>query len=217
MNRTVRLGVFAVLGLLALALLLSPAIGQQPQAQDPQPGTGARADRTQSAEPPAVYPEEEPDTATFYLQIPGSALRPENSADVESAVDVNYPGCIYAESGNVYGFFSAPIYPPSGARLTMVRVYVYDASQYDTFLELAVLRPYGDEQDVWVAGSSGSGGYSSFVIDIPDHVVDYSLYSYIFRWLPSHLGTDIKVCNIRLYYVPATRAVYIPDVARNGP
>ena len=48
---------------------------------------------------PAVYQMEEPSATSAYLMIPGSTLRPEDSADVETAVHNPRLGCIYADSG----------------------------------------------------------------------------------------------------------------------
>ncbi len=209
-NRRFQLAVAIVAVLVTLSMLIWRSAAPAVQAQE-----GDRlSDRFQSAEPPAVYPEEELDAASAYLQIPGSALRPENSPSAEWTVDANYPGCIYIESGNVLEMFNVPIFPPRGATLTKVRVYVYDASAYDTLLMLDVFRPYGDEQYAWANHSSGSSGYSYFEINIPNHVVDYSLYSYALRWLPCRLGPEIRLCSMRLYYFPAGGLNYLPAVMK---
>ena len=136
MNRIARFGVFAVLGLLVLALLTSPTAGRQLQAQDLQPGTGARADRARLQADPAVYPEEEPDATSAYLMIPGSALRPGDTSDVETEVHNPRLGCVYAESGIAGEFLITPIYPPQGATLTNLRVFVYDASVQASVAEI---------------------------------------------------------------------------------
>lgn len=210
-NRRILLIVAVVVVSVAASLLIWRSTAPAAQAQEGD----FPHDRLQSEEPPAVYPEDELDAASAYLQVPGSALRPENSPSAEWTVDAAYPGCIYVESGSVLDLFNVPIYPPRGATLTKARVYVYDASAYDTLVMLDVFRPYGDEQYTWANHSSGSGGYSYFEISIPNHVVDYSLYSYAFGWLPSRFGTEIRLCSIRLYYLPAGGLTYMPAAMKD--
>jgi len=217
MNRIARLSVFAVLGLLALALVLSPATSQQLQAQDPQRGTDARGDRTRPQADPAVYPEEEPDTASAHLQIPGALMRPENSANVEWAVFYDHPGCIYAGAGSADTWWNGPIYPPQGATLTSLRVYLYDGSVADSQARFAVLGAYGDMAGNYPGSSYGIDGFGWFDIPIPNVVVDHAAYSYIVWWQPNQLGNTMMICGYRLYYTPAGGMVYIPTVPRNGP
>ena len=207
MNRMTRLALAVIGSLLVLALALSLAPASPLQAQDPQPG-----DRRAPAEPPAAEPPDSANAASAALQLPGAALRPEFSAAVETATDNTNYGCAYVESGNASVFWNAPIYPPQGATLTSLRVNLYDASASNSTVYLAVLGANGDLVHSWFASSTGSGGWTYFVISIDGHVVDYNAYSYILWWKPNAVGDTMMLCGLRLYYTPPGGLNHMPAV-----
>lgn len=215
MKRIAKLRLVASAGLIALVLAASLLLVSRPRAQEGDaPPNGGRM----SGEPAPAYPDAEVDGVSAYLQVAGAALRPENSADVEWAVPaVNDAGCIYAESGDPYGYWNAPIYPPQGATLTKLGVYVHDAS--DTAAGEAVIGvvdAYGNVVQGWVGYSSGSTGNSFFEIAIPNHQVDYANYSYLLWWKPNLVGPNMKVCGFRLYYTPPGGTSYLPAVMKDN-
>lgn len=112
---------------------------------------------------------------------------------------------------------NTPIYPPQGATLTNLRVFVYDSSAQASVAEICVLGIYGSVVTAWYGVSSGSSGFTFFDIPIDNHVVDYSDFSYSIDWAPNQLGDTMMVCGFQLFYTPVTRATYMPAVPRNGP
>ena len=214
MNRTAKVCLGAGAGLIALVLAASLLPVSRLRAQDG--GEPSRRGRD-SVEPSPVHAEEETDADSAALQVAGAALRPENSADVEWAVPkVGTAGCIYAESGDPKGFWNAPIYPPQGATLTKLGVYVHDFSNTaDAYGGIGVVDAYGNVLHEWYSFSSGSSGNTYFEIAIPDHQVDYAAYSYLLWWRPNLLGANMKLCGFRLYYTPPGWIVYLPETMNN--
>lgn len=215
MDRITKLCLAATAGLITLALVLGLLPASRPQAQEGGlPPDGRRG----PVEPVIASPEEQTDAASANLQVAGSALRPENSADVEWAVPkTGNPGCIYAESGDANGYWNAPIYPPQGATLTKLEVYVYDASDTaNTHGILGFVDAYGTVVGEWHVYSSGSGGNTVLEINIPNHQVDYAAYSYLLWWQPGVVGASMKVCGFRLYYTPPGGLSYLPVIQNNA-
>jgi hypothetical protein len=209
-NRITKLCLVAAAGLMALALAASLGPVSRPQAQE---GGLPRDDRRGPMEPAPVYPQEQTDAVSAHLQVPGSALRPENSADVEWTVPVANFGCIYAESGDPSGYWNVPIYPPQGATLTKLQVYVYDLSDTtDASGGIGVVDAYGNVHGDWWGYSSGSSGNTFFEVAIPNHQVDYAAYSYLLWWRPGVVGTNMKICGFRLFYTPPVRTSFMPAV-----
>jgi len=215
MNRVAKLCLVAGAGLTVLALAASLLPVNRPQAQEgAAPPNGGRV----SGESAPAHPDAEMDAVSAYLQVAGSALRPENSADVEWAVPaLNNPGCIYAESGDPSGYWNAPIYPPQGATLTKLGVYVYDASDTASGEAIfGIVDAYGNVIDGWVGYSAGNSGNTLFEIAIPSHQVDYANYSYLLWWRPTLVGPNMKICGFRLYYTPPGGTSYLPAVMKGN-
>ena len=213
MNRIVKLAMVAGAGLLVLALAASLLPVSRPQAQE---GVPPQNDGRISGEPAPAQPDAEMDAVSAYLQVAGAALRPENSADVESAVPTTgYAGCIYAESGDPNGYWNAPTYPPQGATLTKLGVYVYDASDTaNSRFSLGVIDATGNVLYEWGGYSAGNSGNTLFEIGISNHQVDYANYSYLLWWRPTLVGPNMKICGFRLYYTPPGATSYLPSVMK---
>ena len=236
MNRSVKFGVFAVVALLALALVAAPSSGQPPQVQEPEPQVGVTSTGTGTApaELPAPNvqgtglegstaqgratgaPEEEPDLVSAYLRIPGTTLKPRVS-DVEWGTSGDGGG-LYATSGNVYTWFNAAVYLPHGSTVTMVRVYVGDTNGskncqgYFTVYDL-----FGNIVREWGSNSAGINGDDWFDVAIPDELINYSLYSYVVNWQANELGNDMVLHGFRIFYTPPGGKAYMPSVLRDGP
>lgn len=211
MNKIMKFCYLVCAGLIILILAVSVVPMNHSQAQDEDPQDTERI----SGDLPAVSLNESLDAVSSHLQIAGAALRPENSADVEWAVPVlNTVGCIYAESGDPNGYWNAPIYPPQGATLTKLQVYVYDASSTaSAFGGIGIVDAYGNIVYGYGSYSAGDGGYSFFEVGIPNHQVDYVSYSYLLWWQPREIGTNMKVCGFRLFFVPST--TFLPLIEQN--
>jgi hypothetical protein len=148
------------------------------------------------------------------LRIPVAAIRPRTS-NVEWQVG-GEGGCVYASSGEARTWWSAPLYLPEGSTLRYFRMYYNDQNgSLDCEAYLTVYDLYGRVEVEW--GISSSGTAQSYVTTAQlDHVVDYSLYSYVIHWRPLDLGSDMQVCGFRVYYVKPPSALYLPVVFRNS-
>ena len=221
MNRIARVSivVFAALVAVVLSLSLAPASGLRAQGALPGPEgrTSPRGDGAVDRQPPAVFPGAEAVSASAYLAVPGVALHPEDSADVEWAVPGTYYGCIYANSGSGYDWFNAPFTLPPGSTVTSARVYYYDASSPSSAtFEIVALDLYGDLVAGWYAVSSGSGGFGYVDIPISNLVIDYLHYTYLLWWHPGGvLGDDMMVCSFQLFYNPPGGLNYMPSVLKD--
>ncbi len=203
--------VFKVTITLMVMLLV---LGSTAQAQVSQGDTPSGRGGWQAPEAGTTYPEDEPLDASAYLQTAGSALRAENTVGVESSVRNGRFGCLYAVNGIASSFFSAPIYPPQGATLTMLRAYVYDMSGLNGLVAFSVVDEFGYEILGWFGTSAGISGDGTFDISIPNHVVDYSKYSYQLVWQSNQLGDTMMICGLRLYYLPQGGFVHLPAVMK---
>jgi hypothetical protein len=234
MNRSIKLGVLAVIALLVLALAAVPSSGQPSQAQEkPLPAAPAAGTGTAPADaaPPntqgtavegsvprgaAAVHEAEPDLVSAWLRIPGTTLKP-RASDVEWAAGGDGGG-IYATSGNQYEWFNAAVYLPQGSTVTMLRVYVGDTNAGKTCQGyFTVYGLYGGIHQEWGGNSAGISGDGWFDVSIPNEVIDYSSYSYVVNWQAAELGSDMVLYGFRLYYTPPGGKAYMPSVLRDGP
>lgn len=232
-----------LIGLLALALALSPAFGPQIKAQAPieeeEPESvlpdSAGAEGPSSAETPAqpdfdwphssepgdapsqfYSPESvEEINATVSLRVTGSVLRPRES-DVTFAVGSG-GGCIYAASGDTNTVWNTPLYLPQGSTVTYLRMYIYDTSTANSYGWLTYYDLYGNLVNEWGVGSSGTPGNDYYDVAIDNHVIDYANYSYVLNWRPLDTGSDMQLCGFRIFYTPPPGYTYLPNIQRNFP
>jgi hypothetical protein len=214
-NRTIKLASIVMGVLLALVLALSFAPGSGTRAEGEPPGGRAPSDRARSLARPPVYPEEEVSTAIAHLAVAGSVLRPEESSTVEWAVSQTRHGCIYAVSGDRWVYWNGPIDLPQGATVTNLRVYVYDASAENGEMYFGVVDHWGYTAYAWSGLSSGASGDQYFDIAIPNEVIDYSSYAYLFWWRPRELGSNMMLCGLRIDYFPPGGLGYLPLIRGN--
>jgi len=160
-------------------------------------------------------PEQDAPQGTSYLQVAGAAMRPESSDLVEWKVNPTYLGCIYASSGDPNQWWNAPVFPPQGATISMVRVYWFDgSSSYEGRVGFGVVDGTGYVVHSWLENSSGNSGNGYVDIPLPNHVVDYSNYSYIVWWRPNLLGDTMEICGFRLYYTTPGGVQYLPSILK---
>jgi hypothetical protein len=143
--------------------------------------------------------------ALISQRIAGSALRPRRSG-----VDFNPSGsggCIYA-SNSAGDIFNTPIWLPQGTTVDTLRMYYYDTSASNSTAWFTVYDLYGSIVDEWAVSSSGDFG-NSFSDSSPiDHVVDYSIYSYLLNWRPNVAGTTMQLCGFRIFHSPPSPTIF---------
>ncbi len=202
---------FKVIAILVSLLLV---LGSSAQAQVSEgEGEAGQADRQGQ---PAVRTSTDVEAldASAYLQAPGTTLRVENTAEVESSVPIVRYGCIYVSGGSANGYLSAAIFPPEGATLTLFRAFVYDASPAQSRVTFAVLAESGSTVSGWSGFSTGSAGDTTIDLDLGNTVVDYSQYSYLVWWQSTQLGNTMMFCGFRLNYIPEGGFVHLPAVMK---
>lgn len=244
MKRSGWTALLALVGLLALALILNPVASQRLEAQGTLWGAEQNAHQARPVatvgssgeEPPnppelpwpystdpgyvpsqTQAPEEETEiNANAYLRVPGSVLRPRtNNVDYTSG---SGGGCIYATSGDTGTVWNTPLYLPQGSTVTWLRMFVNDTSDKDCIGWLTVYDLYGKIHQEWGVYSSGTPGEAFFSVDIPDLVIDYVNYSYVLNWRPRDTGNDMQLCGFRIFYTPPPGYhQLLPSIMRNSP
>jgi hypothetical protein len=187
MKRTFRFGAVVVLGLV-LALLvvgLSWAVGAV-----------------------AAGPRAQFSAGEAYLSLSGSALRP-------GASNVGWQyhsagGCVYASDGDEYTVWNAAVHLPQGAVVNRMRMYAYDSSSSsDSQAWFTVFDTWGNVEDEWEVGTSGSAGQRAWSTEIFDHQVDNTRYTYLVKWQPSALGSAMRLCGFLFSYFPPSEGAGI--------
>lgn len=241
MNTIRKIAVVGVLGFVALVLVMSTGLAQEPGAEAPgsQASAPARSwltgvqSSTAAAQPQgdplSTAPdgsaaqgvgaggavEEQEVDATVSLRVAGSVLKPRES-DVEWEAGGD-GGCVYASSGNAYTWWNAPIYLPRDATVTTMRIYVDDTSASNGTGVFTVYDLYGSIHDEWGVSSSGAGGNAYFQVTIPDHVINYDLYSYVVNWHSTVVGDTVQLCGFRIYYTPPPfLGAFLPATLKNS-
>lgn len=212
----------AVLTLVLLVTMSTREAGQTqgPGGSDPgsPPAGTAPIGQDEAAVLPAGPAEEEDVEAPAQsynatLRVPVAGLKPRTS-DVEWHTG-GEGGCTYASSGDVYTWWSTPLYLPQESTLRYFRMYYNDQNNSvncDAYLTVYDL--YGRVVTEWGISSSGTG-LSYVTTPELDHVVDYENYSYVIHWRPNDSGTDMQVCGFRVYYEKPSGLTYLPMVGKN--
>lgn len=232
MTKTVRFSTLAILGLLVLAL--SPAAVRQPMAQEPAgdappplsaAGESSAAviqpepDWTSSSNPGYAGPvgqPAEPDYEiddTRSLRVNGSSLKPRDGDVVWASSGPG--GCGFASSGNQSTVWNTPVFLPQGSTVSALRMFVNDSSAADCWSWFTVYDLYGNVVDEWGVASDTTAGETSWQVPIPEHVIDYNLFSYALNWRPNDTGSDMQLCGFRLFYTPPAGTAFLPSVKRN--
>jgi hypothetical protein len=215
MKGSIKLAVFTVVGLLILALVASPAVVQRPQAQEARPKGSAPEGSTPHGDG-VLAAEDEGEAASADLRIPGTVLKPRSST-----VEWGYGGqggCTYASSGDQYVWWNTGVYLAQGATVTLLRVYVDDTNAISNSEAcFTVYDLNGEIHEEWCGSGGGIGGNTFYDVPVANHVIDYSLYSYVVNWQPNDLGSDMQLCGFRISYTPPGGKAYMPAVLRDGP
>ncbi len=141
---------------------------------------------------------EEIEALSRWLRVPGSVLRPRSNTVSFTASGGG--GCTYHTGGSTSTVWNTYVYPPQGVTVNFVRMYFDDTSASDSTGWFTIYDLYGGIVQEWAVSSTGSSG--NFFNDTAaiDHVVDYSLYSYVVNWRPNVTGLEMQLCGFRIFY-----------------
>ena len=223
-------GIRFVVVVLALALIVMFVAGGAGQTQGPGEGNpvAAEAGTAETGEEGSAVQivgsvqqvEVEPRAGESYdasIRIPATALRPVDS-DVEWHAYYDWPntGCVYADSGDQYTPWMAPLYLPDGATIGYFRMYYNDQHvDVESVGNLTVFDAWGDIVTQWPVYSSGSSGQGYATTLEIGHIVDYEQYSYVVKWFPNVIGSKMQLCGFRVFYEDTWGLAYMPYVS-NG-
>jgi hypothetical protein len=223
-------GIRFVVVVLALALIVVFLVGEAGQTQEPggSDSFAAPAGMGETGEDGSPAPivgavrqeEVEPRAVESYnasIRIPAAALRPvDNDVDWHAYYDWPNTGCVYADSGDQYTPWMAPLYLPDGATIGYFRMYYNDQHvDIESVGNLTVFNAWGDIVTQWPVYSSGSSGQGYATTVEIGHVVDYEQYSYVVKWFPNVIGSKMQLCGFRVFYDTPWGLSYLPYVT-NG-
>jgi len=216
-----------LVAVLTVALLVVVITGEAGQTQGPggseppslSPGTAPTgreralglAAGSSEVEAPEAAPAQ---TYNASVRIPVAGLKPRIS-NVEWHVG-GEGGCTYASSGDIYTWWSTPLFLPQGSTLRYFRMYYNDQNisvNCEAFLTVYDL--YGRIVVEWGIQSSGTG-MTHVTTPQLEHVVDYDYYSYVINWRPNDSGTDMQVCGFKVYYLKPPSMAYMPIVEKGN-
>lgn len=178
----------------------------------PRPLDPALLEWTSSAEPgsiaapyvpptPELLPAAENDAkALLSWRVAGTTLRPRSSG--ASYVPTSGGGCFYLSAGDSFVVFNTTLDLPQGATINTLRMYYTDTSESDSTAWLTVYDLYGTIVQEWGVSSTGNLGNGFSDSALINHVVDYSLYSYVINWRPYVIGNTMQLCGFRVFYEP---------------
>lgn len=147
------------------------------------------------------------------MRITGSGLKPRDSV-VDFDVSAS-GGCVYAIN-NAFDVFNTPVWLPQGSTINTLRMYYYDTNASNSTAWFTVYDLYGLIYQEWSVSSSGNLGNSFNDSPVINHVVDYSLYSYMLNWRPVVAGTTMQLCGFRIFYEPPPfGAQFLPSVIKD--
>lgn len=133
----------------------------------------------------------------YFLNIAASGSTPtEATGDYDT---FGSDGCLFLN--NVTGAYDVNLRLPDGHRIDLMRYYFKDG---DTGGSQAYLyRMDGDGTFSLLANvvsTGNSGTYTSEFVNLsPAHYVDNSRYSYVLRFDSSQIGTNQRMCSVRLW------------------
>lgn len=185
-------GARRILEILAVALVVcaSGAIAQQASGEwGPYRGD----------EPlPADLSEADAVTAVWDHRIVGSTLKPRVN-DVSYATNGS-GGCAYVTAGSAFTVWNTPIIVPDGANVQYLRIYVNDTSASNIQGWFSIYDLFGGLVQEFGIASSGTPGETWFDTPAINHVIDYSLYSYVVNMRPNGTGSTLQFCGARVFY-----------------
>jgi hypothetical protein len=136
------------------------------------------------------------DSGFYNVFISASAAAPADSADTyayESA------GCIY-ETGDAGAFFYVNLHLPDDHIIEGVRYYYHDESASNSTAILYLMAGDGTNTNLGEVSSTGDTGFGSLyeVLTDGDHVVDNSNGAYVIRFSSNEVGSNQRLCGVRL-------------------
>jgi len=137
-----------------------------------------------------------PEWSTFYyIFAAGSTMRPRDSSTTWT-----YPGvgCISVGRGN--DFFTLHVDLPEGSKVDYLRIFYYDTSATDSQGAFTMYDGAGGFTDLTSAFSTGEAGYGTALSPLLEHIVGNVDNSYVLLWRANDLGTDTRLCGLRLAY-----------------
>lgn len=144
-------------------------------------------------------------------RVTGSALKPREN-DVSYTVDGN-GSCTYVTAGDAQTVWNIPVQLPQGTLVDTLRIYYFDTSDSNTTAWFTVYDLYGDLVQEWSVSSNTVSGNSFNDSAQINHVVDYSVYSYMVNWRPIVTGSTIQLCGFRIFHDPPFYSVgFLPIV-----
>ncbi|MDX1436588.1 MAG: hypothetical protein R3335_07255 [Anaerolineales bacterium] len=146
-------------------------------------------------------------------RVIGSALRPREN---DVSYTINGSGsCSYVTAGDASTVWNTPINLPQGSTVDTLRMYYYDTSASNTTAWFTIYDLYGSIVDEWSVSSSTSGGNSFNDSPQINHVIDYSVYSYLLNWRPIVTGSTLQLCGFRLFYEPPPfGSSFLPSISK---
>jgi hypothetical protein len=183
-----------LLALLMAVAIAGPAIAQESSAEDWE---GAPPPYPVTPEPEAL-PESPDGGPLLSHRVTGSVLRPRTSTD---GTTINTSGgCIYNVSGSAFGVLNTPLFLPQGSTVDTLRMYYNDTSASNSSGWFTVYDLYGNVVTETAVNSAGNSGLSFNDAPLNDHVIDYSIYSYVLNWRPIVSGSTMQLCGFRIFY-----------------
>jgi len=133
------------------------------------------------------------------LRYTGSALKPREN---DVSYTINGSGsCVYVTAGDSSTVWNHKVTSlPQGSQVDTLRMYFYDTSGSNSSAWFTVYDLYGNIVSEWPVSSSGSGGNSFNDSAQINHMIDYSIYSYLINWRPSVTGSTMQLCGFRIFY-----------------
>lgn len=131
-------------------------------------------------------------------RVVGSTLRPRVN-------DVSYTtngsgGCVYVTAGSATTVWNTPLWIPDGANVQYLRIYVNDTSTSNVQGWFSIYDLYGGLVQEFAVASAGTPGETYFDSAQINHVIDYSLYSYVVNMRPGGTGSTLQFCGARIFY-----------------
>jgi hypothetical protein len=99
------------------------------------------------------------------------------------------------------GTFNIHVQLPEGSRVDYLRLYYYDTHpSRDSSAWLTSYDDQGSFSDLAYVTSSGEGGYGTELSPFLGEMIDTVGSSYVLNWRPNDLGTELKLCGLRIAY-----------------
>ena len=89
---------------------------------------------------------------------------------------------------------------PDGANVQYLRIYVNDTNAANIQGWFSIYDLYGALVQEFPVASAGTPGEAYYDTALINHVIDYSLYSYVVNMRPGAIGSTLQFCGARIFY-----------------